>query len=202
MRSIRLIQDENRGGRDVFGVVLAMAAVLAGAPAFGAEEMPAPAPAATEMPVHGAPASSTGLTLEQIHTAMIEAEQRRAAALRPDPAVPEALAEQWGVEVIRVASTARGFWLDFRFRVTDATKALPLFDSRLKPYLQSEQSGVKLAVPSAAKVGTLRTTNRGGNVKPDRIYTIMFANPGFHVRPGQQVTVAIGDFKVEHLTVN
>jgi hypothetical protein len=101
-----------------------------------------------------------------------------------------------------VDNTADGFWLDFRFRVTDAEKALPLFDSRIKPYLESEQSGVKLAVPSAAKVGALRTTNRGHNVKPGKIYNIMFANPGFHVKPGQKVSVVIGDFKVEHLTVN
>jgi hypothetical protein len=86
--------------------------------------------------------------------------------------------------------------------VTDVQKALPLFDSRVKPYLESEQSRVKLAVPSGAKVGALRTTNRGRNIKPDKIYTIMFANPGFHVKPGQKVSVVIGDFKVEHLTVN
>jgi hypothetical protein len=56
-------------------------------------------------------------------------------------------------------------------------------------------------VPSAAKVGALRTTNRQGNIKPGKIYNIMFANPGYHVKPGQKVSVVIGDFKVEHLTV-
>ncbi len=147
-------------------------------------------------------ASAPVLTPEQIRNAMIEAEQRRTESLRPDPGVPKEVSERWGVEVIRVASTADGFWLDFRFRVTDAQKALPLFDSRIKPYLESDESHVKLAVPSAAKVGALRTTNRGGNIKPDKIYAIMFANPGRHVKPGQKVSVVIGDFKVEHLTVN
>jgi hypothetical protein len=155
--------------------------------------------AGADAPVSG-PAAL--LTADQVRAGMEEAEQRRAEAMRPDPSVPKSVAEQWGVEVIRVDNTADGFWLDFRFRVTDAEKALPLFDSRIKPYLESEQSGVKLAVPSAAKVGALRTTNRGHNVKPGKIYNIMFANPGFHVKPGQKVSVVIGDFKVEHLTVN
>lgn len=145
--------------------------------------------------------SHTRQMLERIHTAMIEAEQRRVEAGRPDPAVPPELAEQWGVRVLSVTYTADGFWLDFRFRVIDPDKAAPLFDSRFKPYIESEQSGAKFAVPSAAKVGSLRTTNRGHNIKAGKIYTIMFANPGFHLKPGQKATVGIGDFKVEHLTV-
>lgn len=139
--------------------------------------------------------------LERIHTAMIEAEQRRVEAGRPDPAVSPSLVEQWGVQVLSVTYTADGFWLDFRFRVTDPEKAAPLFDSRFKPYIEAEQSGAKFAVPSAAKVGSLRTTNRGHNIKAGKIYTIMFANPGFHLKPGQKATVGIGDFKVEHLTI-
>jgi len=145
--------------------------------------------------------SHTRQMLERIHTAMIEAEQRRVEVGRPDPAVPLSLVEQWGVQVMNVTYTADGFWLDFRFRVTDPDKAAPLFDSRFKPYIEAEQSGAKFAVPSAAKVGSLRTTNRGHNIKAGKIYTIMFANPNFHLKPGQKATVGIGDFRVEHLTV-
>jgi hypothetical protein len=141
------------------------------------------------------------LTPQELKTAMLEAERRQAAATHPDPNVPEELAEKWGVEVIRVASTAEGFWLDFRFRVTDEKKALPLFDSRIKPYVESEKTGAKLGVPTAAKVGALRTTNRGGNIKAGKIYAIMFSNLGAQVKPGQKVSVVIGDFKVEHLRV-
>ena len=86
------------------------------------------------------------VTPEQIYTAMLEAEKKRRALWRPDPAVPKALAEQWGVQVIGVNLTAGGYWLDFRFRVTDESKAGMLFDNRYKPYLKSEESGVKLGV--------------------------------------------------------
>jgi|GEM_PF-3240638 len=143
----------------------------------------------------------TRQTLERIHTAMIEAEKRRVALTRPDAAVPPSLIEQWGVQVIGVNYTAGGFLLDFRFRVLDASKAEVLFDSRIKPYLKSEQSGTKLSVPTAAKIGALRTSKRGPNIQDGKIYAMMFANPGYSVKPGQKVSVVVGDFSVEHLTV-
>jgi hypothetical protein len=148
------------------------------------------------------PAPGATLTPEQIYIAMIEAEKKRRALWRPDPAVPKMLAEQWGVQVIGVQLTAGGYWLRFAFRVNDADKAGMLFDNRYKPYLESEQTGVKLGVPSAAKVGALRTTNRQGNIKNGKIYNIMFSNPSAQVQPGQKVSVVAGEFKVEHLTVN
>ncbi|NEX18951.1 hypothetical protein G3480_01235 [Thiorhodococcus mannitoliphagus] len=138
---------------------------------------------------------------EHLRLAILEAERQSAAAFAPDPTVPDAIKDRWGVEVIRMDYTADGYWLGLRFRVTDADKALPLFDSRIKPYVQSEKSGVKLGVPSGAKVGALRTTNRQGNIKNGKVYNIMFSNPGTQVKPGDRVAVVIGDFKVDQLTV-
>ncbi len=142
------------------------------------------------------------VTIEQVYAGMLEAEQTRAAVARVDPGVDNAMmAKKWGVQVISVSYAADGFWLAFRFRVLDPVKANMLFDTKLKPYLESESTGVKLAVPTAAKIGALRTTNRGHNVKVGKIYNIMFSNPGFQVKPGQKVSVVSGDFRVEHLTV-
>ncbi|MEJ2465672.1 MAG: hypothetical protein P8045_08190 [Candidatus Thiodiazotropha sp.] len=141
-------------------------------------------------------------TKEEIYAGMLEAEKRKIEAGMPDPAIDNRkMVEQWGVEVLRVSYAADGFWLEFRFRVHDPEKANVLFDTKMKPYMESEASGVKLAVPTAAKVGALRTTNRGHNIKAGKIYNIMFSNPGFLVQPGQKVTVVSGDFKAEHLTV-
>jgi hypothetical protein len=142
------------------------------------------------------------MTMEEIYTGILEAEQQRLKAARPDAATNnKAMIDQWGVQIISVSYAADGFWLEFRFRVLDPVKANVLFDSKLKPYLESEVNGVKLGVPEAAKVGALRTTNRGHNIIAGKIYSIMFSNPGFVVQPGQPVTVAAGDFKAEHLTV-
>lgn len=168
-----------------------------------ATEAPAKqAPAVTQETTD--PATSTGtMTREQLDVAMREAEARRLAALDPDPAVSPEIAEKWGVEVLGISYAADGFWLGFRFRVTDPAKARVLFDNRIKPYVEVPGERYQLGVPQAAKVGALRTTDRGSghNIKRGRIYNIMFSNPGFRVQPGQRVTVGAGDFKVENLTV-
>jgi hypothetical protein len=141
------------------------------------------------------------MTVEQIKAAMAEAETRRLEQQRPDPAVPTDLVERWGVEVIGISRTAGGYMLDFRFRVVDDQKALPLFDHRIKPYVKAERSGINLPVPVAAKVGAFRPTNRGKNIKDDKTYYMVFGNPDSHVKPGEKVSVVIGDFRVENLTV-
>ena len=77
--------------------------------------------------------------------------------------------EQWGVEIISLNLTAAGYMMDFRYRVHDVEKSKIFFDSRIKPYLHVEKSNAKLPVPMAAKVGAFRPTNRGKNIKPNKI---------------------------------
>jgi|GEM_PF-1398280 len=112
------------------------------------------------------------------------------------------LADKWGVELQGMRLTSAGFMMDFRFRVLDTRKALPLFDHRIKPHIVAERSNIKLPVPMATKVGAFRPTNRGKNIKADKTYYMLFGNPDRHVKAGEKVTVVIGDFKVEHLLVN
>ena len=124
------------------------------------------------------------------------------ATVNITPEEAEELAKKWGVELLGMRLTAAGMMLDFRFRVLDADKALPLFDQRIKPHIIAERSNIKLPVPMAAKVGAFRPTNRGKNIKADKTYYMIFGNPDRHVKVGEKVTVVIGDFKVEHLMVN
>jgi hypothetical protein len=142
--------------------------------------------------------------LAQIRDSVATAEKRRKALLAPeviDPAVSKALAERWGVEVYGVRQATGGMMIDFRFRVLDAEKATHLFESQNKPYLVKEGTDVKLPVPMGAKVGAFRPTNRGKNITSNKDYYMMFANPGSYVKPGEKVSVVIGDFRVEKLTV-
>jgi hypothetical protein len=106
--------------------------------------------------------------------------------------------EKWGVEIERVRLTAGGYMLDFRYRVLDPEKAMPLFDRNFKPYLVDEATGAMFVVPESPKVGAMRTTRKP---KPDRNYFIIFANPGKFIKPGNKVTVVIGDFRAENLIV-
>jgi hypothetical protein len=164
----------------------------------GTEPSPGPALGTQE-----AALAARGLvTPSQVQVGLRQAQQTRDRLARPDPAADNPrLKAQWGVEVLSVSYAADGFWLLFRFQVHDPAKARDLFDTQVRPHLIAEASGVKLAVPTAAKIGALRTTDRGNTIQAGRIYTIMFSNPGFLVQPGQKVTVASGGFRVEHLTV-
>ena len=124
------------------------------------------------------------------------------ATVNISPEEVKELADKWGVELLGMRLTTAGYMLDFRFRVMDADKALPLFDHRIKPHIVAERSNIKLPVPMSTKVGAFRPTNRGKNIKADKTYYMIFGNPDRHVKVGEKVTVVIGDFKVEHLMVN
>ena len=111
------------------------------------------------------------------------------------------LEEKWGIRIEAIRLSAGGYMLDFRYRVIDPDKAVLLTDPKIKPYLIDEASGARFMVPSGGKVGPLRSSFKSGAPEPGRIYFILFANPGKYVKQGNKVTVVIGDFKVENLTV-
>lgn len=119
-----------------------------------------------------------------------------------NPEQSKQIVDKWGVEIISLSLTAANYMIDFRFKVLDVEKSKVFFDHRVKPYLIVERSHAKLPVPMAAKVGAFRATNRGGNIKPNKIYYIVFGNPDAHVKSGEKVTMVIGEFKAENLTVH
>jgi hypothetical protein len=124
------------------------------------------------------------------------------AAAEPGQTAPPdsraALVSAWGVEVLGIHTSAAGYLLDFRYRVVDPVKAAPILDRSVKPFVVAESSGLHLGVPSPPKVGSLRNT---GRPEAGRSYFVLFGNPGKLVKPGELVTVVVGDFKVENLKV-
>jgi hypothetical protein len=106
--------------------------------------------------------------------------------------------EKWGIEVVALHTAAAGNMVDFRYKVLDSQKAEALFSKKTKPYLIHQESGQVLAVPRTAKVGPLMSSYRP---KEDRIYWMFFGNQAKLVKPGDTVTVVIGDFKAENLKV-
>jgi hypothetical protein len=111
---------------------------------------------------------------------------------------PAGLEEQWGVKVVAIRSTARGLYLDFRYRVVDSEKASLLFDRDTKPYLVDEATGASSSLASAPKLGTLRTK---GIPKADREYFMIFGSLNGLIKKGSKVTVVVGDFKARNLIV-
>jgi len=104
-----------------------------------------------------------------------------------------------GIEILGLRLTAAGHMLDFRFRVVEPEKAMPLFRKEIKPYLTDQASGLSLTVPVPAKVGPMRPTS--GNPETGRSYFIFFGNPGRFVKAENLVTVVVGDHRIEDLIV-
>ncbi len=113
-------------------------------------------------------------------------------------ALNEQLREQWGIEVVALRLTAGKQMLDFRYRIVDAEKALPITKEE-KPYLVDNATGQKLPVPVTPKVGALRSS--GQQPVNGRIYFMIFANPSGWVKAGGSVTVVIGETTIEGLVV-
>jgi len=111
---------------------------------------------------------------------------------------PENMKQQWGIQITAIRLTASGYMLDFRYRVTDPQKALPILRPEARAYILHEKSGIKLPVPDT-QFGRLRQKT----LKPEanRQYCVVFSTPQGLVSRGDKVSVVIGDFKAEHVTV-
>jgi hypothetical protein len=129
-------------------------------------------------------------------------------------AVAESLAElrkeltplerEWGVKILDLRMAAAGYLLNFRYKVLDAEKAMPLLNRsfNFSPFLLVEKSGAKLGVPFTQKAGSLRSAvSSPDQIQVGRNYSAVFANPGVHVHQGDKVSVIIGDFRAEHVAV-
>jgi hypothetical protein len=123
------------------------------------------------------------------------------------PAIPDgplaatntaAIAARWGIHIESLRLTASGYMLDFRYRVLDGEKAVPLFARKIKPVLKDDKTGAQMAVPVPPKTGALRSSN---DPKVGRQYFMFFANPARFIKAGNTVTVTIGDFSVSGIPV-
>lgn len=111
----------------------------------------------------------------------------------------ESIEEKWGVRDFKIRQTSAGYMLDVRYWVSDAEKAKPLFIRKLRPFIIEEASGETYGVPASPKVGFLRQAP--SYLKENKEYFLFIANPGQRVKKGAQLTLVIGDFRVEHITV-
>ena len=111
----------------------------------------------------------------------------------------ESIKEKWGVGEFIVRQTSAGYMLDIRYRVFDKEKAKPLLSRKVRPFVIEEKSNVKYGVPASPKVGFLRQAP--SHIKENKEYFLMIANPGKRLKPGDKLTLVIGDFRIEHLTI-
>jgi hypothetical protein len=141
------------------------------------------------------------LQLAGCATAPAPAAQAAPAAVQAADTRPALQEADFGIKVEALRLSAAGSMLDFRYRVLDATKAAPLLDGRMQPYLLDEARGAKLGVPESPVLGRIRQTSRNNKILTDRTYFIMFGNPGKALQSGDKVTLLLGALKITDLTV-
>lgn len=121
------------------------------------------------------------------------------------PPAPQArasggLEDELGVRLERLQLSAAGYFLDMRYRVLDVDKARALFERRVRPVLLDGTSGLRVTVPDTPKLGQLRST-AARNVKADRTYSMLFANPGKSIARGTRLTLLVGNARIDGLVV-
>lgn len=124
----------------------------------------------------------------------------RNAEVPPGTTVPrDDLRDKWGIEITSLRMSGHGHLIDLRYRVFDPDKAAVLGDRKYSPCMIDEATGTRLKVPNTPKLGPLRQS--ATRLQAGKIYFMLFANAGLLVKAGSKVTIEIGDFKVEDLTV-
>ena len=104
----------------------------------------------------------------------------------------------WGIDDVHVRSTASGSLVQFSYRVLNADKAKILNSKDATPYLVDEQHGLALQVPVMEQVGQLRQVAAPQN---GRDYWMAFSNKGKYLKPGNHVTLIVGNLRISGLVV-
>jgi len=104
----------------------------------------------------------------------------------------------WGVEIVGVRRISSGLMLRFNYRVLDPARAVALNDKRTRPFLIDDATNTALSVPAMENVGELRQV---APYQPNRMYFMIFGNPGGLVKHGSRVTLVMGNLRAEGLLV-
>lgn len=98
-----------------------------------------------------------------------------------------------GIQVTQVGVTAAGGLVDLRFKVLDAAKARKLLGDPANIPVLVAQGGLPLHAPHNAL--------KGAKYGDGLVYFILYPNVRGAVRPGDEVTVAMGETRYGPVTV-
>lgn len=110
-----------------------------------------------------------------------------------EPGIPlsQEIEDKFGVRFTFMAVIADGGMVDLRFRIIDPAKAANFGHyTETSPRLIAEDSGL-----------TVDTTIMGlhhHEMEVGRVYYVLYRNTANAIRPGDLVTIAIDDMKIEH----
>lgn len=129
-------------------------------------------------------------------TWMVVSEYTHASGFGRDDAARSQIAfeEATGVRLVYIAVVGVGGMLDLRYQVLDPDKALIVHDDDTPPTILDEDTGIALS----------RQRHEHGHQEQMRmagVYYSQLMNSDGIVKRGDQVTLAIGDARLEHVTV-
>ncbi len=113
-----------------------------------------------------------------------------AQAAKPLPPLPEpsALETQYGIQIAHVGLTAAGGLVDVRFKVLDAAKARALLGNAAHAPMLISGDNPPLMPPHHAL--------KGAKFGQGQIFYILYPNLRGAIKPGADVTVAMGDARL------
>lgn len=131
------------------------------------------------------------------------------ASLAPTAAVPATAStaapraiDSFGVELVSVGLSSAGYMIDVRYRVLNAAKAQVLAERKVSPTLINDATGHRYYVPNVPKIGPLRQSATAKQpVLAGRVYFMLFANPDRRLRPGEKVSLHVGDAVIQDIVV-
>jgi hypothetical protein len=103
--------------------------------------------------------------------------------------------QRFGAQV--VGATIKGPLIDVEFQVVEPEKAGPVLLPGTDRYL-IDASGTTLRPPSGPRGGLVRTVP--GMIGMGR-YLASFVNTGGRVKPGDKVSLVVGDYRVDNVAV-
>lgn len=106
----------------------------------------------------------------------------------------DGMAARYGIDVTLVAVTAAGGLVELRYQVVDPDKAdRVVHDRALSPALVVEHSGQTLVMAAPPH-------HHGAELRLGGTYFFLMANARNAIHRGDEVTLVIGDARLEHIT--
>ena len=115
-----------------------------------------------------------------------------AAKQVPQLPQPSALETQYGIQITQIGLTASGGLVDVRFKILDAVKARTLLGNPANAPMLIAGDKPPLMAPHSAM--------RGARFSQGQVFYILYPNLRSAIKPGVEVTVAMGEARLGPVT--
>lgn len=104
-----------------------------------------------------------------------------------------------GIEIVAVRLSAAGNLVDLRYRVVDIDRARLVLASSMHARIVDRRTGSAGSVPMDEKLGPL--SQNGNRVRAGQVLAVLFGNPNRALKKGDTVTIMLGGWEVDGLSI-